>query len=190
MFPFEHEETFLRPDEERYLLLSSIRTTLHLGAHADAPNHYNPQGEDIASRKLNYYLGPCQVIKVEIPPGERIQPSHIQESITATRVLFRTDSFPSPSHFNKDFNSLSKELIDFLAHHKVILVGLDTPSVDPFDDESLQSHRTIDQHNMAILEGVVLSHVNPGLYQLVALPLPLRGGDASPVRAILLKEKQ
>ena len=80
------------------------------------------------------------------------------------------------------------ELVDFLARRGVILVGLDTPSVDLFHDRELQAHHAIYLHDMAILEGVVLGHVDPGTYQLIALPLPIRGGDASPVRAVLLRE--
>ena len=186
--PFEHRETFLRPNKDSYLLLSSIQTTLHLGAHTDAPNHYSPQGQDIASRKLNYYLGECQVLQVQLSRGKRIKPKHLESEITAKRVLFKTNSFPNPENFNEDFNALSDELVNFLAKKNVILVGLDTPSVDLFADESLPSHRAVHRHNMAILEGVVLHNVTPGLYQLIALPLPIQGGDASPVRAVLLKE--
>jgi arylformamidase len=69
----------------------------------------------------------------------------------------------------------------------VKLIGLDTPSVDPADDKELHSHSAIAARDMAILEGVVLDHVAPGTYTLIALPLPLEGADASPVRAVLLK---
>ena len=169
------------------LTLSAIQTTVHLGAHADAPNHYHPQGQDIASRKLHYYLGTCQVIAARTKLGERLYPQDLTPEIQAQRVLFQTNSYPNPQHFNRDFNSLSPELVDFLAQQGVILVGIDTPSIDPFDDQKLLSHQAIAKHDMAILEGLLLAAVSPGCYQLIALPLPIVESDASPVRALLLE---
>ena len=171
-----------------HLELSSITTTLHLGAHADAPSHYVRNGAGIADLKLDAYVGPCQVVRVSLPRGERIQPQHIEGKIMAPRVLFRTDSFPDPNAFNEDFNSLSPELIEHLHAHGCLLVGLDTPSVDPFESKTLESHAALARTGMRNLEGLVLGAVDPGLYTLIALPLKLEGADASPVRAILMTE--
>ena len=73
--------------------------------------------------------------------------------ITAERVLFHTKSFPDPNHFNTDFNALSPELIDYCAESGVRLIGLDTPSVDPYSSKALESHNAIFRHDMAVLEG-------------------------------------
>ena len=108
--------------------------------------------------------------------------------IAAPRVLFRTGSYPDPTHFNADFCSLSPALIEKLAGEGVRLVGIDTPSIDPADSKDLPSHAMVAAHDLAILEGIVLDHVDDGVYTLVALPLRLEGADASPVRAILLDE--
>lgn len=169
--------------------LSNISSTVHIGAHVDAPNHYHPEGEGIDSRDLKFYLGPAQVIEVNIPKGERIYPQNFSEiEICAPRVLFKTRSFSDPDRWRDDFNSLSPETIIFLKEKNVVLVGIDTPSVDPANDEALLTHKEIYRCNMAILEGVYLEDVDPGNYQLIALPLKLKGADASPVRAVLLKE--
>jgi arylformamidase len=165
--------------------LSSIQTTVHLGAHTDAPNHYMADGAGMHQRNLERYIGPCQVIDVDIGRGERILPSHLSCAIAAPRVLFRTGTFPDPDQFNTDFASLSAELVHLLARHNVILVGLDTPSVDLFSDGALLSHNAIASHDMGILEGVILGGVSPGIYELIALPLNLENADASPVRAVL-----
>lgn len=170
------------------LELSSVEATVHLGAHADAPNHYLLGGQDISARPLERYLGPCQVVAVSLPRGARIRPEHLAEPVRAPRVLLRTGSFPNPESFNTDFNSLSPELVEHLHAQGVVLVGLDTPSVDPFEDKVLHSHQAVARHDMSILEGLVLEGVEPGLYTLVALPLKLEGADASPVRAVLLAE--
>jgi arylformamidase len=172
----------------QHLELSDIRTTLHVGAHTDAPSHYHGKGKSIDQRDLSLYMGPCQVIKVKAK--SRIRPSDFSDEITASRILFRTDSFTNPDHWHNDFSALSAELIHFLKGKGVVLVGIDTPSVDPATDQTLESHQAIFENDMAILEGIVLSEVNPGRYQLIALPLRIEGGDASPVRAILLPEKK
>ncbi len=166
--------------------LSDIHTTVHVGAHTDAPNHYGAGGEGIDARPLDLYYGPCEVVSVNVSRGERIGPGHLVAPPSTPRVLFKTGTFPDPDAFNTDFASLSPELVDHLAAHGVRLVGLDTPSVDLFDDGALLSHQAIARHDMAILEGVVLDHVQPGRYTLVALPLKLEGADASPVRAVLV----
>lgn len=169
--------------------LSAHTTTVHLGAHADAPSHYVKDGQDIAARRLDHYYGPCQVVEVSLARGERILPEHLPGPIAAPRVLFKTGSFPDPEVFNEDFNSLSPRLVDHLRGQGVVLVGIDTPSVDPFADTVLESHQALARHDMANLEGIVLTHVTPGTYTLAAFPLRLEGADASPVRAVLIREE-
>lgn len=168
------------------LTLSDIHTTVHVGAHADAPSHYSAAGEDIAARNLHYYLGPCTVIQVDDVRGRRIMPADLAgKQIMATRVLLRTDSFPDPRNWNDDFASLSPELVDWLHGLGVITIGIDTPSVDPFDDKVLEAHQALASHDMANLEGLVLDRVAEGRYELIALPLRLAGADGSPLRAVL-----
>lgn len=172
-------------DAGDHLTLSAITTTLHLGAHADAPNHYARGAASIADRPLDTYYGPCQVIRVAVGPGARVQPSDLPEPIRAKRVLIHTGTQPDAGRFPTDFASLSPALIDALAAAGVVLVGIDTPSVDPFDDKLLEAHQALARHDMANLEGLRLAHVAPGAYLLIALPLALVGADASPVRAAL-----
>jgi arylformamidase len=168
------------------LTLSDIRTTLHVGAHADAPSHYRAEGEDIASRSLSYYLGRCNVLDVRGVGGERILPADVtRKVITAPRVLLRTGTFPDPRQWNDDFASLSPELVHYLHNRGVITIGIDTPSVDPFESKELEAHQALAEHDMANLEGLVLDEADEGEYELIALPLKIRGGDASPVRAVL-----
>ena len=169
------------------ITLSALNSSVHLGAHTDAPNHYAKDSAGISTRPLELYYGPCQVIRVDLPRGSRIQPEHIDEPIEAERVLFATGSFPNPEHFNQDFCSLSAELVHCLAEKGVRLVGIDTPSVDLCHDKILESHTAIHEHDMGILEGVVLDGVEEGLYTLIALPLKIEHADASPVRAVLIQ---
>ncbi|MEZ4319589.1 MAG: cyclase family protein [Myxococcota bacterium] len=170
-----------------HLELSSITTTVHIGAHTDAPSHYVP-GAAIHERDPALYLGPCQVVTVDVPKGARIAPEHLQVPVTEPRILFRTGTFPDPDHFDRDFAALSPALVHHLADRGVRLVGIDTPSVDVCDDAELLAHHAIAERDLAILEGIVLDGVPDGTYTLIALPLPLERCDASPVRAMLLTE--
>ena len=167
------------------ITLATMRTTVHLGAHADAPSHYGVDGQAMHERNLDYYLGPCQVMRVAVPRATRITPAMLAGPVAAPRLLLATGTFPDPEHFNQDFAALSPELVDHLHQQSVRLVGIDTPSVDLFDSKDLPSHKKFLQHDMAILEGLVLCDVPDGMYELIALPLKLVGFDASPVRAIL-----
>ncbi len=183
--PFSREVS-MDTDKGDHLGLSKVQTTLHLGAHTDAPNHYAKKAEGIGDRSLHYYWGSCQVITTSTKKGERIQWSDLKsQDIQAPRVLLKTSSFPDPNQWNNDFSALSVELVNQLAKHNVILVGIDTPSVDLFDCKELQAHQQIFKYNMAILEGIVLNQIDDGVYHLSCLPLKIRHGDASPVRAVL-----
>ncbi len=166
--------------------LSSIRTTVHVGAHTDAPSHYVAGGQTIEQRPLERYYGPCDVMSVAVGRGERVTPAHLPRPPSTPRVLLRTGTFPNPDRFDEDFAALSPELVDWLADRGVSLVGIDTPSIDPCHDKVLASHQAVARRDLAILEGIVLGHVPDGVYTLIALPLKLAGADASPVRAVLV----
>jgi arylformamidase len=165
--------------------LSTLRATVHLGAHADAPSHYGSGAPDIASRPLETYLGPCEVIRVDGRRGGVLGPDVLRAAPLAPRVLFATGTYPDPGRFSEDFAALSPALVDHLHAAGVRLVGVDTPSVDPFASKDLPAHRRFLAHDMSILEGLVLDGVEEGIYELIALPLKLTGFDASPVRAVL-----
>src|SRR5262249_31438761 len=127
----------------------------------------------------------CQVMRLEVPPATRITPAMLPGPVEAPRLLLATGTFPDPETFSTDFAALSPALVDFLHERGVLLIGIDTPSVDLFDSKDLPAHQASLRHDLAILEGLVLRDVPPGLYELIALPLRLEGFDASPVRAVL-----
>ncbi|HEY9383174.1 MAG TPA: cyclase family protein, partial [Gemmatimonadales bacterium] len=142
--------------------LSTLHATVHLGAHADAPSHYGREAADIASRSLKPYLGPCEVMRVSVRHGARIVPADLPSPVRAPRVLLATGSYPDASRFNEDFAALSAELVDHLQRAGVVLVGIDTPSVDLFDSKDLPAHQRCMAHDLAILEGLLLDDVPAG----------------------------
>ena len=168
--------------------LGDFHSTYHVGAHTDAPMHYRLAGRDAANLPLAAYHGPCQVIEVRATRGERFGWEALAQPPNTPRILFKTGTFPDPENWNDDFAAPEPELIDRLGTMGVVLVGFDTPSTDLFESKGLESHQMLFKHGMMNLEGLVLSHVAPGRYTLIALPLRLEDADASPVRAVLVKQ--
>lgn len=166
--------------------LGEIRTTVHVGAHADSTSHYHADGVGVEQRELDRYYGDCEVIEVSVARGARIQPSDLPHEPSSERVLFKTGTFPDPENFNEDFAAFSPALLEHLADRGVRLIGIDTPSADLFASKALEAHQVLFARDLAILETLVLDHVEPGRYTLIALPLRLEGADASPVRAALV----
>lgn len=164
---------------------SVIRSTTHMGSHADAPSHYGADGATMEQMPLDLYIGECQVVSVRVARGTRITPEQVEASIDSERVLLRTGTFPDFRRWNTDFAALSPDLVDLMFEMGVKLIGVDTPSVDLFDSKDLPAHKAFLRHDMAIIEGLVLAGVPDGAYELIAAPLRLVGSDASPVRAVL-----
>lgn len=162
-----------------------LTSTPHLGAHADAPLHTEARGEAIGHMPLERYLGPCRVVKV--PAVALIESRHVADLELGhpPRLLFKTESVADRRVFPERFTALSAELANRLGAHGVVLVGLDTPSVDPLHSKTLDAHHALARHGVAILENLLLEGVPEGLYELIALPLRLMESDASPVRAVL-----
>lgn len=165
--------------------VSRMTMTTHLGAHTDAPSHYDPAGASIDAVALDAYIGPCRVI--HCVGVHRVLPEHVAAHLDTVppRVLLRTYEKAPQARWDAAFPAIAPETIALLASRGVVLIGTDAASLDPQDSKTLDAHHAVRAHKMAILEGVVLDAVAPGDYELIALPLKLAGMDASPVRAIL-----
>ncbi|MCH2152384.1 MAG: cyclase family protein [Phycisphaerales bacterium] len=167
--------------------LSTLHATVHLGSHADGQNHYAIDGDGVGEQPLEHYIGECRVIHVQAERGSRYGIDSIPEGtpIDAPRILLGTGTYPDPNQFNTDFAAPDPSLIDHLADHGVITIGVDTPSVDLCDSKDLPTHHQCYKRGLRILETLQLTQVPAGRYELIALPLKLMGFDGSPVRAIL-----
>ncbi|WP_295634986.1 arylformamidase [Novosphingobium sp.] len=166
--------------------VSWFRSSTHGGTHADAPLHYDPSGAAIDAVDLHAYLGRVRVIDVRgcgaLVTADMLRP-WLTERIE--RVLLRTfERFPH-DRWPDGFAAVSPEAIDLLAAHGVLLIGTDTPSLDPETSKTMDAHQAVRRAGIRVLEGLVLDHVASGDYELIALPLPLAGLDAAPVRAVL-----
>lgn len=166
--------------------VSAIHMSPHVGAHADAPLHYDAQGAAIGAVDLNAFLGPCRVIHA-IGCGPLIKWQHIEHAVSAdlpARVLVRTYQ-NAPTVWDADLAAYAPETVQKLADLGVQLIGIDTASIDPAISKTLDSHMVIRERGLRVLENLVLDAVAEGDYELIALPLKLTEADASPVRAVL-----
>ena len=166
--------------------VSAITLSPHVGAHADAPLHYDASGATIGDVSLDAFLGPCRVIHA-IGCGPLITWDHIAHAVDDTlpaRVLVRTYA-QAPEQWDGQLSAYAPDTIERLADLGVLLVGIDTASIDPADSKTLDSHQVIRRRGLRVLENLVLDAVPEGDYELIALPLRLTTSDASPVRAVL-----
>jgi arylformamidase len=166
--------------------VSRITLSPHVGAHADAPLHYDPDGAPIGTLDLAPYLGPCRVIHA-IGKGPLVTWNDLAHAVQGLppRVLVRTYQRMPVDRWDGQLAAFAPEAIERLAALGVKLVGIDTASIDPADSKSLDSHQVIRRLGLRVLENLVLDAVPEGDYELIALPLKLMTADASPVRAVL-----
>lgn len=166
--------------------VSRISMSVHCGTHADAPYHYDEQGVRIGALDLDIFVGPVRVIDAQ-GAGPLCLPQHIAPFLKdcPPRVLLRLFAGQDSKVWNEDFRALAAETVHLLSEHGVRLVGVDTASVDPASSKELPAHMACKKNNIIILENLLLDHVEPGDYELIALPLKFENLDASPVRAIL-----
>jgi len=167
--------------------VSAITLSPHVGAHADAPLHYDPTGNTIGDVPLEPYLGRCRVIHA-IGRGPLVKPEHLAHAMGGDlppRVLVRTYERAPLDVFDNDLPAFDAATVEALAERGVQLVGIDTSSVDPAASKELPTHQVLRRLGLRVLENLVLDDVPEGDYELIALPLKLISADASPVRAIL-----
>jgi arylformamidase len=166
--------------------VSTLTLSPHVGAHADAPLHYDPQGAAVGTLPLDAYLGPCRVIHA-IARGPLVAWEHLAHAVQALppRVLVRTYARAPVERWDPELAAFAPATIERLADAGVLLVGIDTASIDPADSKDLPSHQVVRRRGLRVLENLVLDEVPEGDYELIALPLKLVTADASPVRAVL-----
>ena len=170
--------------------LSTITLSPHVGTHADAPLHYDPAGDACGALDLAPYLGSCRLIHA-IGCGPLVQWQHIAHAVDGRsaplplRVLVRTYQRMPVDRWDDELPAFAPDTIEQLADRGVLLVGIDSASVDPANSKTLDSHQVLRQRGLRVLENLVLDDVPEGDYELIALPLKWLQADASPVRAVL-----
>jgi arylformamidase len=168
--------------------VSAVHMGTHTGTHVDAPMHLDDAGSGIECIPLHYLIGPARVFEFHSGACIRALDLEILDWEGVTRVLFKTSIEETPEGiFNKDYVSVCEDAAEYLVEKRIVLFGIDAPSVDAGSSERLPIHHIFLKHNIVILEGLRFGSVLPGDYELICLPLKLAGCDGAPVRAILRK---
>ncbi|MFC3041254.1 arylformamidase [Virgibacillus xinjiangensis] len=182
--PFSFELTY-KKEETGSVNVGQMTASLHTGTHADAPFHYDEDGQTIDQMDLNRYIGKALV--VDVSNSNPITAADLEE-ITGkgiSRVLLHTSLPNNPKRFPDHMPALDPDIAPFLKEQGVDLLGVDIPSVDPADSKDLDTHHALYRNGINILENLMLDQVRPGIYELIAVPLAIHGADGSPVRAVL-----
>lgn len=172
--------------------VSRLDMGVHTGTHVDAPYHFIQDGRTAESLSLEVLTGPALVVRIpdEVTriTAEVMERAHLPSGVE--RLLFRTSNSAlwgqGAREFHTGFVAIPADGAEWLVQHGVKLVGVDYLSVSPYKN-SIPTHRTLLQAGVVILEGLDLSAVPPGKYNLYCLPLKLVGSDGAPARAILTK---
>jgi arylformamidase len=168
--------------------LSAISMGVHSGTHVDAPIHFVKQRQGIDNIPIDTLVGRARVI--EINDTESIKPEELagHRIRRGERILFKTKNSLhvwQKDEFVEDFVFISNDAADFLADSGIRLAGVDYLSVGSFKHGGSYVHKTLLSNGVWIIEGLNLSNVTPGKYDLICLPLRIVGGDGAPARAIL-----
>ena len=166
---------------------SAATMSMHAGTHMDAPFHFVPDGKTIDELALDLFIGPALVHAVETK--RTIEAEHVDamELDGVTRVLFKTrnSELLQRRSYEPDFVAFSVEAAEALVGRGVKLVGLDYLSVAHAGEEQVPVHRAFLDRGVALLEGIDLSEIEPGRYELICFPIRIRGADGAPCRAVL-----
>lgn len=188
--PFELQQVMARPNGDS-VNLTTLVISAHTGTHVDAPHHYSDNPTGIDDMALKIYWGPAQVVSIAKESGPLFPDDFAGCDLRlAERILVRSSAEKGigtldETIFPTRFIYPSPELADYLGEQGIILFGSDAPSMDEMNDNQLPGHNALLRNGIAILEWLNLADVEDGLYELSALPLKIKGGDGSPVRAVL-----
>lgn len=182
--PFAYEVAFSKVDTGS-VNIGKLTTSTHMGTHIDAPFHFDNAGKKVIDLDIDLYIGKARVIDVtgHMKVG-RVELEAFDFG-GVERILLKTGSRPDANVFPEQFTVLRDDIGPFFNERGVRLVGVDAPSVDATDSKQMEAHHSLNDNGVMILENIVLDAVEPGDYELIALPLPLVDGDGSPVRAVL-----
>lgn len=162
----------------------------HSGTHLDAPAHFFPaEGRRLDEYPVEEFILPAQVVEVLDPEAVRVEDLDGVETEPGEAMLFRTGNSHSgrvtSGQFSERYIHLTAGAAHWCVERGLRLVGLDYISVDAYGDEEAPAHHVLLGAGVLVLEGVNLAEVRPGRYRLICLPLRIKGGEGSPVRAVL-----
>ena len=173
------------------LNLTKLNMGAHTGTHMDAPRHFVRGKPASDAMPLEVAIGPARVMEIKDPVSVRAEELHPQDIREGERILFKTknsDRCWAEDGFSENFVYISKEAALYLVERRIRLVGIDYLSVGGYEVDGAEIHRILLDKEIWIIEGLDLSNVQPGRYDLICLPLKMGGGDGAPARAVLKRQ--
>jgi arylformamidase len=161
----------------------------HAGTHVDAPRHFFDDGPGVEGLALEMLMGRTRVVEITSRGGigaDELADLDLSEDV---RVLFKTANsrlWASPE-FHKDYVGVTASGAEHLIAHGIKVVGIDYLTVEEFKKPGAPAHRTLLGGGAIIIEGLNLRDVEPGIYDMICLPLRVVGADGAPARVLLRK---
>jgi len=169
---------------------SKLICDIHVGTHIDAPYHFSAEGATVDEIPFNVLIGP--VVVVHFPNSNVITLTDLKNLVLpegVSRILFRTKNSDlwkkGITEFKQDYVALMSDAASWLVDMGFCLVGIDYLSIQIYGDDSI-THKILLENDIIILEGLNLTNIKPGIYELICLPLKLNGAEGAPARAILV----
>jgi arylformamidase len=184
VFPGDIHPTFHQEDRGHYLI-SELHLSTHTGTHIDAPVHYLKTGGTIDTVPLSHLIGKCRVLDVS-EAGNTITVNYLNGRLDGVSRLLLKTSYSGTDRFEEIYPCLAPDAAHMIASIGMKCVGIDTPSIESYCGDG-DVHRKLLSWNCIIIELIDLSHIKEGDYEMVALPLRLKGLDGSPARVVLIE---
>jgi arylformamidase len=167
--------------------VSTLHMSAHAGTHVDAPRHFFDNAPGTESLPLEMLMGRTRVAEVRSRTGidaDELAKLDLSEDI---RVLFKTvnSKYWGSSEFHKEYVGVTDTGAKYLVEHGIKVVGVDYLSVEVFHQPGAPAHHTLLGGGVVVIEGLNLRDVEPGIYDMICLPVAIVGSDGAPARVIL-----
>lgn len=178
---------FVHQESRGTAIVSRLQLSSHHGTHVDAPRHFLFNTGTVDKIGLSKLLGPARVLAVSAKRLIGVGDLARQKIRAHDRLLFKTHNgkLYRKKKFDSDYVSLSLPAARYLAKRKIDLVGIDYYGIEAKAAPGHPVHKTLLRAGIVIVEGLDLSKVKPGQYNLAVLPLLIKAGDGAPARAVL-----
>ena len=170
--------------------VSELKFGSHCGTHIDAQYHFEENGIKIDQIPLDYLIGDVTVFNIKNKEKIDLEDIKSLKLNNINRVIFKTinSTYWKLPEFKSDFVYLTKEAARYLVDSSIKLVGIDYLSIEKYGNKGADTHHTLLKNGIVVIEGLDLSEVEAGNYELIALPLKIKDCDGSPARVILRKQ--
>lgn len=166
--------------------VSVMKLGSHVGTHVDAPAHFIKGAPSVDTLPLDILIGEAFVFELQVQSSISLADLEVLDLRGRKRILFKTRNSMlwSKEEFTPDYVSFEIEAAEFLVRKGVKLVGIDYLSVGSYED-GVDVHHAFLESGIVVIEGLDLSSVSQGPYEIVCLPLKVIGADGAPARVVL-----